>query len=328
MRIFKSFLVSCLFIPFTLIGQLIGYYFGKFTLFMWTMSVRGGGNENSIIPFFSDFLPYILSGYFGGLLSAFLITKIYKFYHPIIILIIPIIVGILMILGNILITIQVGFTIREIGMCIGAFVGTISYVIIIKEDYPPALKELEESNKNIGSKLLQKIYGNRDVSNSIKKIEGVKDHRLILKEVFETANNNIIILSGFTSKYVMDQMFFKNLKKTLEKGVNIKLCYGYKSPSRNQKKINIDKNLFDNLINIKNLTKDNIMYGKLDIYDFPNHSKVLIKDDEFVISGSYNWLSTGDDSKNLEKSYLIRDKIIVNNEIDDINKLLRMKTPL
>ena len=64
------------------------------------------------------------------------------------------------------------------------------------------------------------------------------------------------------------------------------------------------------------------MYGKLDIYDFPNHSKVLIKDDEFVISGSYNWLSTGDDSKNLEKSYLIIDKIIVNNEIDDINKLL------
>jgi len=66
MRMFKTILASCLFIPFTFIGQVIGYYFGLFTLFMWKITARGSGDGNDLIPFFSDFLPYVLSGICGG----------------------------------------------------------------------------------------------------------------------------------------------------------------------------------------------------------------------------------------------------------------------
>ena len=41
-----------------------------------------------------------------------------------------------------------------------------------------------------------------------------------------------------------------------------------------------------------------------------------------MISGSFNWLSTGDESKNLETSFLIRDKKIITKEIKDRSQLL------
>jgi len=322
MRMFKTILASCLFIPFTFIGQVIGYYFGLFTLFMWKITARGSGDGNDLIPFFSDFLPYVLSGICGGVLSAFLIRNIYKFYHPKIILIIPIIVGLLAILGNIYIMSKAGASIREIGLLVGSIFGVVSFVISLREDYPPILKELETTNKMLRDPTLEKVYGDRVASKSIEKIEGVYDHRNILKNVLDTAKEKIIIFSGFTSKYVIDKNFIQNIRKLLNKGIDIYLCFGYQHPSNSKTKNVVNKNEIVELITVANETNGKTNYGQLLIYDIPNHSKILIKDEEFMISGSFNWLSTGDESKNLETSFLIRDIKIITKEIKDRSQLL------
>jgi len=328
MRIFKTILASCLFIPFTLIGQVIGYYFGLFTLFMWRVSVRGGSDGNEFIPFFSDFFPYVLSGVCGGVLSAFLIKNIYKFYHPKIILVIPIIVGVLVILGNIFIMSKVGISVREIGLLVGSIFGVVFFVIALREDYPPILKELETTNKKLKDLTLEKVYGDRVASLSIEKIEGVSEHRNILKKVLETAKEKIIIFSGFTSKYVIDKNFLQDIKRLLDKGIDIYLCFGYQHPSNSKTKNALNKNEIAELIVIANETNEKPNYGKLLIYDFPNHSKVLIKDEEFIIAGSFNWLSTGDESKNLETSFLIKDKKTITNEINDKFHLFSKYKPI
>ncbi len=328
MRMFKTVLASCLFIPFTFIGQVLGYYFGLFTLFMWKVSVRGGSDGNDLIPFFSDFFPYVLSGIFGGVLSAFLIRNIYKFYHPKIILIVPIIVGLLATLGNIYIMIKVGISVREVGLLVGSVLGVVCFVIALREDYPPILKELESTNKKLKDPTLEKLYGDRVASGSIKKIEGVSDHRNILENVLETAKEKIIIFSGFTSKYVINKNFLQKIKQMLEKGVDIYLCFGYRHPSDSKTKSVLNKSEIAELIVIAKEIKEKPNCGKLLIYDFPNHSKILIKDEEFFIAGSFNWLSTGDQSINLETSFLIKDEKSITNQINDTLQLFSKYKPI
>ena len=50
---------------------------------------------------------------------------------------------------------------------------------------------------------------------------------------------------------------------------------------------------------------------------YPEHSKILICDDQFAIYGSFNWLSNkGKFSKNNETSCIVFDKGIINKEMN------------
>jgi phosphatidylserine/phosphatidylglycerophosphate/cardiolipin synthase-like enzyme len=68
--------------------------------------------------------------------------------------------------------------------------------------------------------------------------------------------------------------------------------------------------------------------GKLEIYYFPNHSKILIQDDQISIEGSFNWLSTGDSSQNLETSIKLTDKQQVQKALDFYQNKLKSENIL
>lgn len=61
--------------------------------------------------------------------------------------------------------------------------------------------------------------------------------------------------------------------------------------------------------------------GQLRIAKFPNHQKILIKDSEYVVCGSHNWLSNKK-GENREHSYVIEDDSIVSGEIARVKKLI------
>lgn len=327
MRIIKTFLVSFLFLPFVLLGQFIGYLFGEFTIFMWKISTFRHNDGEWIIPFFSDFFPYIISGIFGGWLAAILISRIYKYYHPKAILILPIIIGCLAILANVIALVKLGPSLKEISIIIGSVTSLITFIRFLKDEFPPILKEIEKDNRVIKSEILKKIKPETELISKIEKLEGVKIHRSILDETLTTASDRILILSGFTSKYVIDEVFLLKVKKALRRGVSIYMAFGYVHPSKKVSNQSYNEREMQKLNKIEDWVKKNKIHGNLFICNFPNHAKVLIKDSEFVIEGSFNWLSTGDESINLESSYKVNDSeftdIAFNNYKDKFNDSIK-----
>ena len=63
--------------------------------------------------------------------------------------------------------------------------------------------------------------------------------------------------------------------------------------------------------------KNRSVLPNLHISDFANHSKILIKDDDYAIAGSFNWLSNSGRSQNQERSWIVYDKEFILDEKDE-----------
>lgn len=307
MRILKTILASISFIPLSALGQFLGWYFAVFCLFMWSISVRGGVDGNFMTRLFSDFFPYVMAGSCGGGFAAFGVRAIYKKYHPKIILIIPAISIVLAILGNVLFLYKSGYSLSEFGLTIGLVLNGVFFYIALRDEYPPILNDLEALNKKVQSETLRQLEGDRSMAKSLRRIDGVEEHRKVLLDALDEAQESILILSGFVSRFAVNEALIKKLKSALSRGVKIQVGFGWKHPSGSQSPDLAVKKELHQLLKIQNQKSLKTDSGQLEVYYFPNHAKILIQDDLFSIEGSFNWLSTGDDSKNLETSIQLTD---------------------
>ena len=131
------------------------------------------------------------------------------------------------------------------------------------------------------------------------KIEG-KAHK---KELIDSINNSkkdLIILSGWITDYVVikDENFLPSLISALQKGVNVYLGYGYERFGKHESQYATAA--------LKEFESLEEKYSNLNIRVFANHQKILIKDDEYIICGSFNWLSNNKVT-NKEASFKIID---------------------
>ena len=70
--------------------------------------------------------------------------------------------------------------------------------------------------------------------------------------------------------------------------------------------------------------------GRLEVYFYPTHSTALIKDDEYVVIGNYDWLSVKNDKKDLKGWYISnskfvaaeRDKIVMAQQVRMVIKII------
>ena len=68
--------------------------------------------------------------------------------------------------------------------------------------------------------------------------------------------------------------------------------------------------------------------GKLYILKFPNHKKILTCDDEYIICGSYNWLSNNKVARNEEFSVQIFNKKYTKEKVElFVNQFENPKNP-
>ena len=107
---FYSFLVSIVFIPVAILGQFLGLYLGKVLYFIYNYVMW-----LKIPDFFTSLAPAIISGLIAGYISAFVVTKIYKNYNLIFVMIIPIGVILFASLGNLLIIGDTGWSLESLG---------------------------------------------------------------------------------------------------------------------------------------------------------------------------------------------------------------------
>ena len=147
----------------------------------------------------------------------------------------------------------------------------------------------------------------------IKRIYDVEEHVKLLRKALQNAEYHVIILCGWITDYVVDDEFKKLLADCLKRGVNVCIGYGYQSYNE-QVSNPAQKEAEEYLERLKEWCSKVDPKGMLLVRKYPNHSKVLIRDNKYAVMGSFNWLSNTGRSRNAEKSWVVEDTDFVEQE--------------
>jgi hypothetical protein len=114
------------------------------------------------------------------------------------------------------------------------------------------------------------------------------DHRPLLLDALKNAKNSIIIISPWIKSSGLNNQILSLIEKAVQRKTRVVIGYGI------SEKEDSDKWIINSLNNIKEKK-----YGEyLELIRLSNtHEKVLIKDNEFMVITSFNWLSFKGDPK-------------------------------
>ncbi|WP_146069598.1 phospholipase D-like domain-containing protein [Arthrobacter sp. B0490] len=139
----------------------------------------------------------------------------------------------------------------------------------------------------------------------------VEEHPTFLEDAVSSAKYRLMIISPWLRTAVIDTTFIHNLTERLKAGVQVLIGYGIGDDAKNK---DLDERA------LKLLTPLSRSYPNLRIARLGNtHAKVLIKDDDYVIITSFNWLSfRGDPNRPFrdERGTLVR----VQSEINAVHQ--------
>jgi len=138
-------------------------------------------------------------------------------------------------------------------------------------------------------------------------------HSQILLDTLKNANKRVCIISGWISHYVVDSLFCDLLSKALERGVDIYIGYGWQDSTG---KHNSSEKA---LMRLRSLSQK--FAGSITIGEFPTHEKLLVKDNDYVIYGSNNWLSNKK-FKNSERSIIQYSRELAEKEANHAIKVI------
>ncbi|TPL57343.1 phospholipase D-like domain-containing protein [Mesorhizobium sp. B2-4-3] len=123
-----------------------------------------------------------------------------------------------------------------------------------------------------------------DVDPGVKMVP-VYDHPPLLREALESAVRRVIIVSPWITDSVVDKTFLHRLSHRLTEGVRVHIGYGLGPEERIPEAIKQLEKLA--------ATHSNFQFVRLG----DTHAKILIKDDEWLVTTSFNWLSFRGDPK-------------------------------
>lgn len=124
------------------------------------------------------------------------------------------------------------------------------------------------------------------------------------------AKHSLLIVSGWIRIYVIDKEFLRELREALKRGVNVLIDYGWQRSDGTHDSDTSITRARERLNKLSTTANKKNGWGNLTIREYPTHEKVLIKDDDYVICGSNNWLSNRK-FKNREQSIKIWDRELV-----------------
>lgn len=117
----------------------------------------------------------------------------------------------------------------------------------------------------------------------------VGEHKWYFIYVLKNAKKHIYIQSPWVRHDTLE-IYKEYIQSALEKGVKITIKYGMQKRSQKDKK-EIDEEALTYLNELK------AKYPNFSLKHDYDHSKILICDEEFMIVGSFNWLSFGGENK-------------------------------
>lgn len=134
---------------------------------------------------------------------------------------------------------------------------------------------------------------------------GVHEHQPLLMDAISTATERVMIICPWITPEVVDRPALATIRKLLEAGRQLYIGYGIEE-GRPPKAVPQD------------LIRMASEFGNFHLRHFGDtHEKVLIKDAEYAVLGSFNWLSfRGDPGRKLrrERSWKVSDPVFVEKE--------------
>ena len=193
----------------------------------------------------------------------------------------------------------------------------------IKKEHIRQLEEMEVKYK----KNLEKQTSLKRVEPVVTRVDSINgfEHITELKNTLQNSSHSVFILSGWVTSFVMTPEMIKIFNDALGRGVDIYIGFGYGSIAGTCHKLRAlnpeQRAGVEALLAIKRRNKRNGIKGTLNIGYFPTHQKILLKDDEFVICGSNNWLSNAF-FNNHETSFKVFSKQLLTSERERIKALV------
>lgn len=131
----------------------------------------------------------------------------------------------------------------------------------------------------------------RSEGEDIVKTVSVYEHPKILEDAIKTASTRLLIISPWIRAAVVSQSFLELIRKCLARNVRVTIAYGIGREDKQARER--DRDAEAELIRLSE-TYDNFQLTRKG----NTHAKVLIKDSEFYVTTSFNWLSfRGDPSQ-------------------------------
>tara|TARA_B100001093_G_scaffold476286_1_gene502502 strand:- start:1184 stop:2065 length:882 start_codon:yes stop_codon:yes gene_type:complete len=187
------------------------------------------------------------------------------------------------------------------------------------------LNKLKDKLSSINDDTLNK-YISSIRTNEIRVLVDSKEHNSFLINSIKNAKIDVFVRSGWANDYVINHDFISLIKRKLKEGINFYFGYGYQSSNQNNSQQSHSEMAGEyELSQMKDWSIQNNTKGKIIVKYFPNHSKLLIVDFNFTVCGSFNWLSNGGATLNLEESWVLsnikfikeRKSILVNSFLDN-----------
>lgn len=196
----------------------------------------------------------------------------------------------------------------------------IQYIIYNKNKKISTLQaELKESLTESGFKESEQIIISKYIDETnLEKIDGKKHYDFLLNSIRESTHS-IHILSGWLSSSVIDNKFINLLNDALKRGVDVYIGYGWQDYHGVHKD---NPKALESLRSVYITKKQQNYPGDILVSKFPNHQKILVIDDRYVVVGSANWLSNKA-YKNEEYSFAIYSKDLSIEESQRIETLIK-----
>ena len=111
----------------------------------------------------------------------------------------------------------------------------------------------------------------------------VYEHPPLLEEALDTAQNRLLVISPWITTAVVDPRFLKRLQAALERGVEVRIGYGLEDRRQGRPELNDAEKALHEIAG-RNRRLRVVWLGN-------THAKILLKDSEWFVVSSFNWLS-------------------------------------
>ena len=190
-----------------------------------------------------------------------------------------------------------------------------------------ALEDAKEiNNPNFDEAIIRQQAATDAEANAMSRIypvTGLENLKSALNETLENASSRVLIMSGWASGYVIDAKFIDQCIRLLSNGVELHIGFGYDS-STDKRMPEWEKKGRNQIGKLMRRAMDHKIDTNLFVYEFDNHYKSLVKDSEYFLTGSINWLSNSR-GKNLERAWKNEFPALADREFADCVTLMSPK---
>ena len=149
----------------------------------------------------------------------------------------------------------------------------------------------------------------KSLKSNIILLKGPIEHMKAFEDFVNSAQNELIIVTPWVKMHNLQNFSLDYLKKLNDKGIKVKIIYGYSENDYGEEEALVLLEKFKNI--------------SLNKHPNSTHSKLIIIDNSQAVVGSFNWLSHAYYNKNLPDYVLLRDETsVVVNDKNVIDKII------